>query len=304
MERFPNGARVCFVGDSITHRGLYIAHIVAHYRKHFPDRKVEFYDCGISGGNLGNSIKIFNEDIAIYEPTHIVLMIGVNDSKPSLLADMPRSAERYEKLVEAYESYKKNHETFYQMTKERGIKLILCAPVPYDEYELEESKRWHGAYALVQGYAQFVKDFARERGIPFCDYHTAMTKAMQTESLYAPDGVHPSERGHYVMAKIFLASQGLTIDEEAPFPDDIKEWYDTVQKLRGVVATEYFMVKDYTELSDEDRIKIVHAKLAEAEAGADFGKHTEYFTNLMRAYVQNKSHQQEYIAKIKEFMKG
>lgn len=303
MERFPNGARVCFVGDSITHKGLYIAHIVAHYRKHFPDSKVEFYDCGISGGNLGNSIKIFNEDIAIYEPTHIVLMIGVNDSKPSLLADMPRSAERYEKLVEAYESYKKNHETFYQMTKERGIKLILCAPVPYNEYELEESKRWHGAYALVQGYAQFVKDFARERGIPFCDYHTAMTKAMQTESLYATDGVHPTERGHYIMAKIFLAAQGLTIDEEALFPDDIKEWYDTVQKLRGVVATEYFMVKNYTELPDEERIKIVHEKLAEAEAGADFGKHTEYFTSLMRAYVQNKSHQQEYIEKIKEFMK-
>lgn len=143
----------------------------------------------------------------------------------------------------------------------------------------------------------------RELSIPLCDYHTAVTKAMQSESLYAPDRVHPNERGHYVMAKAFLAAQDLTIDEESPLTDDIKEWYDTVQKLRGVVATEYFMVKDYTELSDEERIKIVHEKLAEAEAGADFGKHTEYFTNLMRAYVQNKSHQQEYIAKIKEFMK-
>lgn len=56
----------------------------------------------------------------------------------------------------------------------------------------------------------------RELSIPLCDYHTAVTKAMQSGSLYAPDGVHPTERGHYLMAKTFLASQGLTIDEEAP----------------------------------------------------------------------------------------
>ena len=108
MERFPDGARVCFVGDSITHRGLYIAHIASHYRKYYPDSKVEFYDCGISGGNLGNAIKIYNEDTAIYDPTHIVLMIGINDSKRNLLNDDPRSAKRYEALNEAYENYGKN----------------------------------------------------------------------------------------------------------------------------------------------------------------------------------------------------
>ena len=143
----------------------------------------------------------------------------------------------------------------------------------------------------------------RELSIPLCDYHTAVTKAMQSESLYAPGRVHPNERGHYVMAKAFLAAQDLTIDEESPLTDDIKEWYDTVQKLRGVVATEYFMVKDYTELSDEERIKIVHKRLAEAEAGADLGVHTAYFTTLMRAYVTDKSKQKEYVSKVKAFMK-
>jgi len=302
MERFPNGARVCFVGDSITHRGLYIAHIVAHYRKHFPDSRVEFYDCGISGGNLGNSIKVFNEDTAIYEPTHVVLMIGVNDSKRNLLAE-PASRERYDELRLAYDNYRKNLEHFYKITKDKGIELILCTPAPYDEYNKEGNQPFNGGYALIQGYASCVKAFANENGIPLCDYHAEMTRAIQTETLYAPDRVHPTDRGHYVMAKIFLASQGLTIDEEAPLADDINEWYETVQKLRCVIATEYFNVPNYTELSDAERIKAVNERLAAAEAGADLGVHTKYFTELMRAYVQNKSHQQEYIAKIKEFMK-
>ena len=65
MNRFPDGARVCFVGDSITHAGRFQKYIVAYYRKKFPDAKVEFYNCGIAGGNLRNTISIYNEDIDI-----------------------------------------------------------------------------------------------------------------------------------------------------------------------------------------------------------------------------------------------
>ena len=39
MARFPDGARVCFVGDSITHNGLFIAYIAAYYRENFLKRR-------------------------------------------------------------------------------------------------------------------------------------------------------------------------------------------------------------------------------------------------------------------------
>ena len=54
MNRFPNGARVCFIGDSITHNNLFLAHIVAYYREHFKDSKVKFYNCGVSCGKCVN----------------------------------------------------------------------------------------------------------------------------------------------------------------------------------------------------------------------------------------------------------
>jgi type I restriction-modification system DNA methylase subunit len=80
MSRFPNGARVCFIGDSITHNNLHVSHVVDYYREHFADAKVEFYNCGISGGTLTTTLNCFDEDIPLYNPTHAVIMIGINDS--------------------------------------------------------------------------------------------------------------------------------------------------------------------------------------------------------------------------------
>ena len=60
MNRFPDKSRVCFVGDSITHIGVFIKHIVGHYRKLFPGSGVEFYNCGIAGGYLGNTLAVFD----------------------------------------------------------------------------------------------------------------------------------------------------------------------------------------------------------------------------------------------------
>ena len=110
MKRFPDKARVCFVGDSITHNGCYLKHIFYNYRKQFPKSGIEFYNCGISGGNLGNTIAVYERDVAIYDPTHIVLMIGVNDSRRNLLGEQERSPERYALLVEAYRQYGENME--------------------------------------------------------------------------------------------------------------------------------------------------------------------------------------------------
>ena len=36
-NRFPDGATVCFIGDSITWNNLFLAHIAAYYRSRFPE---------------------------------------------------------------------------------------------------------------------------------------------------------------------------------------------------------------------------------------------------------------------------
>lgn len=298
MNRFQNGERVCFVGDSITHNGTFIKQIVAYYRAYLPQTRVEIYNCGIAGGSLGNTIKVFDEDIAIYDPTHIVLMIGVNDSRRTRLSE-PASRERYEYLLAAYEKYKNHLEEFYQITRERGIKLTLCTPVPYDEYGAFDTSAFRGGYALIMGYADVVRAFAVQKGLDWCDYHAAMTRAMQTEVLYAPDRVHPTEAGHLVMARAFLAAQGIELAEPVPYSEELEEWYRATQNLRNTVAAEFLLVPGYTEYSDEERSAQIRAMLEQGDAKLK----DPYIHSLAERHVSNKPRQKELIELVKRYMK-
>ena len=300
MKKFENGARVCFVGDSITHVGIYLKHIIDTYRKQFPESGVEFYDCGISGGNLGNTIAVYDRDVAIYDPTHIVLMIGVNDAGRSFLNEA-RSGERYEKLIRAYKRYGENLERFYQLTRERGVELILCTPMPYAEYIESDERPLRGAYALIQGYAEYVRNFAKSHGIELCDYHAAATEVMQAENLYSPDRVHPTARGHEIMARTFLAMQGIEIEKAESFSAEIEEWHSMTQRLRDVIATEYFMLPGYATMTDEERIIEMGKIYGEIMSG--LRETTPYFKSLVETYPKNKPCEAELIAGIKRIMK-
>ena len=301
MKKFENGARVCFVGDSITHVGIYLKHIIDTYRKQLPESGVEFYDCGISGGNLGNTIAVYDRDIAIYDPTHIVLMIGVNDAGRSFLNEA-RSVERYEKLIRAYKRYGENLDRFYQLTRERGVELILCTPMPYAEYIESTEPPLCGAYALIQGYAEYVRNFARAKGIELCDYHAAATEAMQGENLYSPDRVHPTARGHEIMARTFLAAQGIEIEKTERFSEEIEEWHSMTQRLRDVIATEYFMLPGYATMADEERIIEMGRIYGEIMSG--LRETTPYFKSLVEIYPKNKPCEAELIEGIKRIMKN
>ncbi len=122
-----------------------------------------------------------------------------------------------------------------------------------------------------------------------------------TESLYDSDRVHPNERGHFVMAQTFLASQGLEYSEPMGFSAEIEEWYATVRKIRNTVATEYFVVPNYTELDGEARMNAVKEYIANMEKNGD--DPGEYLKNLVYSYVEDKPYQAEYVEFVKKFMK-
>lgn len=301
MQRFPDGARVCFVGDSITHNGNYVTRIADYYRRHFREARVEFYNCGISGGTLENALNVFEEDTASYDPTHVVLMIGVNDSEMGRLGNPP-SAARYDQLAQAYARYCGNMERLYKLVGERGMNLVLCTPVPYAEYQENNPAPQRGGYALMQGYAEYVRRFAEAHDIPLCDYHTEMTKVMQEQTLYNPDSVHPTPTGHFYMAKIFLASQGLTLDADVPPCDEVAEWSESSHALRDLIAAEYFAVPNYTACTPKQRLDAVNAKLQEIrETNLEMNP---YIKGLIERYVENISKKPELIANIKRFMQA
>lgn len=126
MYRFPKNSRVCFIGDSITHLNLSLAYIVDYYRKNLADNKIEFYNCGISGGTVSTALSAFSEDVLPFSPTHTVVCLGMNDSMRDFL-NSPKS-EKYGKLTKAYRDYKENLSKLADKIESAGSKLILCTP--------------------------------------------------------------------------------------------------------------------------------------------------------------------------------
>ena len=302
IMRFPDKARVCFVGDSITHNGGYIKHIVEFYNDNFPLSNVKFYNCGIAGGKLQKIIPVFDEDVMIYNPTHIVLMIGINDSNRMALT-FADETERRLALLSAYEEYKKNLNRFYNITKERGIELILCTPSPYAEYQQIGIEPLKDGYELILGYADFVREFAALQAIPLCDYHEAMKELLKREVLYKPDRVHPIEKGHAIMAKTFLSFQGFEYFPKESFRHETEEWDNLSQAVRKIITTEYLAIPNYYELTDSERFSAIQKLCEELRLGI-YHHSAKFVEEWILDYITEKPKQNEYIEKLKAFWKN
>ena len=241
MNAFPDGARVAFLGDSLVAANQTLAHIIAHYRRHLPERDVRFFNCGISGGSAASMLLYLEEDTLPWQPTHAVIALGVNDSRRDLLA-LPQSPDRYAKLLEAYEKHCAAYRALCRALTERGIAVTLCTPAPYAEYQPEGNEPLRGGYALMAGYADFCRRLAAEMGLPLCDYHDYLTRRLQEESFYGADRIHPNAHGYWHIARCFLAWQGMDIGEEQPIPADMQPWHETVCRYRRIWGGEWMIV--------------------------------------------------------------
>ena len=290
---FPKGARVVFAGDSITNGNRYVCHIAEYYKKYLADREVQFFNCGISGCSLGTLIAVFDRDIMYYEPTHIVLTIGVNDSGIGMLREKNEDTYRY--LTERLDAYKKNLDKFAELCKKNNIILSLGTTFPYAEYQTLGTTLYKGGYALVKHYADTVRAFAEANGYEYCDYHPYLTREMMFKDLYREDHVHPTVLGHYYIAKCFLEGQGFTLESDALSPE-ITEWNAKTQAVRNVFVAMY----ELTGLSvtiEEAKVKVD----AFLEANEKSETPNVYRGNLARNFLQSYEKFDENRAWLKAF---
>ena len=246
LEIFPAGSRVCFIGDSLTAQNTVQWMTVDAYKTNFPNANVEFFNCGVAGGTAASALLYLEDDVLIHNPTHAVVAFGVNDSSRDTLS-LPRTAERYDRMVTAFENYKTNLRNLCDTLIERGIKVTLCTPPPYDEYHESNIPSLVGGYALMLAYAEEARKVAKEKNLPLCDYAAYFEREMQTDVLYTADHIHPNAHGYYVMGKYFLSQQGLDACEESNTPPDyLKEWCDWVAKRVEIFSGELMIVRDYS----------------------------------------------------------
>lgn len=292
LPLFPDNSRVAFIGDSITAANITQRYIIHAYKTQKLAENIRFFNCGVAGGTADFAVLSYDRDIKYYNPTHAVVCFAINDSQRELLAT-ERSAERLEALVSAYNVYKARITELIDRLLTDGIEIILCTPVPYDEYSDFDTVPLRGGYALMLGYAEFLRNLAEEKGIALYDQHRIVSALLAEDTVISSDRIHPTDHGYFVLAREFLMAQGIEIGKEAPVPEYLSEWHSYVARLRKILAAECMIVNDFYAPTEEKMRKMTLKVETE-----DWGQ--PVFESFIRDYVKDKPYEAELYSKIDE----
>ncbi|MFO7296306.1 MAG: SGNH/GDSL hydrolase family protein [Caldicoprobacter sp.] len=198
-----DGAVVLFQGDSITDCGRnrdddhdlgygYANMIAAWFSAVYPEKRVKFINKGISGNRVRDLVERWQRDCIDLNPSWVSILIGINDCWRRYDRNDPTPVEVFAA------GYRK----ILTETKEKlNARIILCEPfvlpVP------EDRKMWRED---LDPKIQVVRELAREFGALYVplDGIFAAAAAKREPEFWAPDGVHPSQAGHALIARAWL----------------------------------------------------------------------------------------------------
>jgi lysophospholipase L1-like esterase len=212
---FNAGDRVCFIGNSITNNGQYHHNILLYHTTRFPNQKLQFFNCGISGDTIQGVLKRLESDILINKPNKAVIMVGMNDVKSKFYGTKPtNNADTLRLRKQALAIYQVNLEKMINILLSKKITVILQKPSIYDETAQFSTPTHLGVNAALGKCAEIMEAFAVKYKLQTVDYWTPMTKMNREMQLKNPqatltcsDRVHPAATGHFVMAYHFLKAE-------------------------------------------------------------------------------------------------
>ncbi len=194
-----DGDRVVFLGDSITQQMIYTRYVMNYFALRYPDMKVSFRNAGWSGDRASGALARLQRDVLDLKPNVVTICLGMNDA-------------RYQPFdQETYDSYIKDMKSIVFRLKEAGVRVVLLTPGCVDPDARSALKNYNDTLAR---FADGVIQLAKEENLPYYDIHTLMlsvqnaAKAANPQFTMIPDGVHPSEPGHALMASGLLQALG------------------------------------------------------------------------------------------------
>ncbi|MBR3575855.1 MAG: hypothetical protein IKL42_00445 [Clostridia bacterium] len=195
MQKFNDSSRVCFLGDSITSGGIWIAKIFEYYKN--AGTSARFYNLGIAGNTAVLALDFLEKEPFLKDATDVVIMFGMNDIKRQRYLD-----EINEKVKpSAVEASKTALEKLVQ--KLAGKNIILCSSTPH-----AEDAEINAALCEI---AAKMKELAKNAGVSYIDFHKLFSGVMNSIKLIEDDNLHPNLVGNAVLANVFLSLQGFDV---------------------------------------------------------------------------------------------
>lgn len=211
-QQFKKNDRVVFVGNSITHNGEYYHNVFLYYVTRFPGQPFTYFNCGISGDVTGGILRRMDDDILSHNPTHAVIMIGMNDVNRGLYGSHPiTNVDTLRRREEAIEIYKIRLDSIVNIFMSKGIKVILQKPSIFDQTAVIKRPNNLGANDALKICADYIQILSDKYKLPVVDYWTILNnvnlnlqKKDSSATIIGPDRVHPQSPGHLIMAYQFL----------------------------------------------------------------------------------------------------
>ena len=196
-----NGDRVVFYGDSITEQRLYTRDIQNYFDVRYPEMKVRYFNAGWGGDVTWRAFDRLERDVLSLNPTVVTLFFGMNDGtyKPVTPEIVAHYRENLEKIVVALQAKK--------------VRVVIYTPGVVDYDKRADLKDAHYNENLAALSAAAI-EIAQKYGCSYADVHSEMqrvqdaAKAKNPAFNMIPDGIHPNEDGHFVMAAAMLKGLG------------------------------------------------------------------------------------------------
>ncbi|MBA4055303.1 MAG: G-D-S-L family lipolytic protein [Marivirga sp.] len=224
---FPSDVRcVLFIGNSITYAGEYVTNIEAYFVTHYPLLQVEFINVGLPSETVSGLSEPGHADgkfprpdlherldrvLQQTRPDWVFACYGMNDG-----IYMPLDNERFQKFKEGINWL---HDTVLKS----GVKRIIHLTPPL----FDERRGGHHGYARVLDiYSDWLLKQRAGKHWDVADIHGLMKKNLKKNIkkdpsfALAPDGIHPSQTGHWLMAQAILLYLG---EDDMKHADNITE---------------------------------------------------------------------------------
>ena len=204
-----NGDKVAVLGDSITEQRNYSAVIEDYLLMCQPRQDLQAAQFGWSGETTWGFKTRIKTDVLWFKPDVATICYGMNDGGYQSL-----DPQRLKEYVDSTKD-------IVRQLKVAGVRtIVLVGPGPVDTDAFNRPgispQEYNKTLAALNDAAG---DLAREQNLAFADLHAVMSEAMERFKqkhpgvpLAGPDGVHPDNNGHLVMAYAILKALGCDGD--------------------------------------------------------------------------------------------
>ena len=171
------------------------------------------HNAGVPSNTTVDALKRIHTDVLVHRPRLVVMQFGINDSAVDVWKKPPATQPRV-----SLEDFIANYRRLISLVQGSGARVILMTTNPLrwspgmrelygrPPYRPEAEDGFEAPFLLT--YNEALRLLARELALPLVDVHSAypaFAKQHQTDVAgLLPDGVHPGDAGHRLVAELLL----------------------------------------------------------------------------------------------------